>query len=370
MNMGGQELRILMEMEGLVQYGFTSVLAARPGSRIVQEARTRGLQVYTLSMRGSLDPVAVARILQIIWKEKVDLVCTHGSRDGWSAGMAARILRKKTVRSRNVANPIRSHFLGRLVYTALCDLIVTTSEFIGKGMIERGVPPERIVCVPTGVDHRRFHPDVEKGLFRKDLGISGEKPLVGMISVLRGDKGPDVFLQAAELVLKVHPDAFFTLVGDGWMRGKLETALRRSPYRDNIRLTGFRKDIPFVMADLDVLVLSAKIPEGVPQTVLQAYAMKLPVIASDVGGINEVAIHGKTALLVPPNDPQALADCILTSLNDPRGMKDRAERSHRMVLEAYTLDMFLEKMTAIYGDLALERARRRAAVKTRTGAGQ
>lgn len=370
MNMGGQELRILMEMEGLRQYGFTSVLAARPGSRIVQEARTRGLQVYTLPMTGSLDPAAVAQILQIIWKEKVDLVCTHGSRDGWSAGMAARTLRKKVVRSRNVANPIRPHFLGRLVYTVLCDLIVTTSDFIGRGMTERGVPPEKIVCVPTGVDHRRFHPDVEKGRFRKYLGISGKTPLVGMISILRGDKGPDVFLQGAGLVLKDRPGAFFALVGDGWMRGRLEAALQQSPHRDSIRLTGFRRDIPFVMADLDLLVLPAKIPEGIPQTVLQAYAMKLPVIASDVGGINEVAVHGKTALLVPPNNPQALADCILASLDDSQGMMDLAERSHRMVLETYTLDMFLNKMAAVYRNLTVENTLGGTASRAETGTGE
>lgn len=348
MNLGGQELRILAEMEGLEEYGFSSILAARPGSRIADEADRRGLKVFRVSMRGSVDPFAVIRFLGIIREEGLDLVCTHGSKDGWSAGTAARILGKKVVRSRNVANPIRSHWAGRLVYGPLCDAVVTTSEFIGKGMIKRGVPPEKILCIPTGIDLRRFHPSVEKGQFREELGVSEETPLVGMISVLRGDKGPDVFLRSAELVLEHRPHPFFTVVGDGWMRKKLEDMVAGFHHKERIRLTGFRRDIPHIMADLNLLILPARVPEGVPQTILQAHAMKIPVIASDVGGVNEAAIHDETALLVPPGNPMALAQCIERALDDPGSMRRLAEKGHEMVTSAFGLEAWLERMAHLY----------------------
>jgi glycosyltransferase involved in cell wall biosynthesis len=357
MNLGGQELRTLLEMEGLSRHGFSSLLIARPGSGIGQESKQRGLQVFEVPMRGSVDPVAVARCAGIMRNQAVHLVCTHGSKDGWSAGVAARLLGRPIVRSRNVANPIRSHLWGRLVYTALSDLIITTSQFIKAGMIARGIPETKILCVPTGVDPSRFHPDVEKGCFRKELGITGERPLVGMVSVLRGDKGPDIFLCAAEDVLKERPEVFFVLVGDGWMRTRLESMVQGSPYFGSMKLTGFRRDIPQVLADLDLLVLPARIPEGVPQTILQAHAMKVPVIASNVGGINEVALDQETAVLVPPGDARALAQSIVAVLGDPHGAGRRAENGRGMFLKAYTEDMFLHKMAAIYRSLLEHRGR-------------
>lgn len=357
MNLGGQELRTLLEMEGLCAHGFSSILIARPGSLIGGEAKRRGLKAFEIPMRGSMDPLAVARCLGIMRNEAVNLVCTHGSKDGWSAGIAARILGRPIVRSRNVANPIRSHFWGRLVYTALSDRIITTSEFIKAGMVARGIPEAKILCVPTGVDPGRFNPEVEKGHFRKELGITAEQPLVGMISVLRGDKGPDIFLCAAGEVLKTRPDAFFVLVGDGWMRARLESMVKTSAFSRSIKLTGFRRDIPHILADLDLLVLSARIPEGVPQTILQAHAMKVPVIASNVGGINEVAMDGETAILVPPGDTQALADAIVTVLGDHEGARLRAENGHRVFLESHTESMFLASMASVYRKLLQDHGR-------------
>jgi len=348
MGLGGQELRILLEMEGLEESGFMSVLAARPGSRILEEARSRGLRVFQVEMHGSLDPLAVAAFVRLIKKERVDLVNTHGSKDGWSAGIAARLLGSKVVRSRHIANPIRGHFFGRIVYGALCDRVVTTSESIKKGMVERGVPAQKIVSVPTGVDVRRFHPGVKKGILRAELGIDAKRPLVGMVSVLRGDKGPDVFVRAAEDVSHRLPDAAFVLVGDGWMRDILGEMAATPANRGRFFLTGHRMDIPQVLADLDLFVLSARAPEGVPQAVLQAHAMKVPVVTSDVGGINEVAINGRTALCVPPGEHGALADAIVALLTDrPRAM-NMAEAGYALVQECYTQDDMLNKMESIY----------------------
>lgn len=351
-HLGGQELRILMEMEGLAPRGMVSVLAARPGTGIVREAVHRGLRVHEVPMGGSVDPAAVIRFLWILKRERIDLVCAHGSKDGWSAGLAARVLGKKVVRCRHVANPIRSHFFGRLVYGPLCDRIVTTAESIRQGMVDRGIPADKIVSIPTGVDLTRFHPGVPKGGFRSELGLEPGRPLVGMISVLRGDKGPDVFIEAADRVLARRPDAFLVLVGDGWMRPRLEEMVRRSPRGECVRLMGFRRDIPRILADLDVLVLSARIPEGVPQTILQAHAMLTPVVASDVGGINEAAVHGKTALCTPPGDSKSVADAVLQVLDEPGEAMARARAGREMVVRHYTWPVTLERMRALYCQVA------------------
>jgi glycosyltransferase involved in cell wall biosynthesis len=351
-NMGGQELRILIEMEGLQHYGIESVLAAREGTSILGEASRRGLCAFALRIRSSADPRAIGRLMRIIRAERIDVVNAHGSKDGWNAAVAALLLRRKFVRSRHVANPIRTSRIARLIYGALTDRVLTTSESIRAGMVERGVDPAKIVSIPTGVDTERFHPDVPCGRFRAELGIPADAPLVGMVSVLRGDKGPDVFLEAAEQVAAQLDRAHFVLVGDGWMRSRLEESLAASPYRERIHITGHRSDIPSVMADLDVDVLSARIPEGVPQAVLQAHAMKVPVVASDVGGINEVAVPGQTALGVPAGDVEALTDAMLVCLRDRQAAAARAEAGYRLVHEGYTLPTMLKRMADFYDAVA------------------
>ncbi len=351
MNLGGQELRILLEMERMVSRGFVSALAARPGSRILDEARHRGLKAYAVEMRGSFDPLAVAKLLRIILRERIDIVNAHGSKDGWSVGIAARLSGRKVIRSRHVANPVRSHFMGRMVYGALCDRIVTTSESIKAGMVEKGVPAEKIISVPTGIDVSVFDHRREKGKYRSEFGIPSSAFLVGMVSVLRGDKGPDVFIKAAGIVLKKSDDIFFTLAGDGWMSGKIKDMVDGLKGKEKIILPGYRRDIPDIMGDLDVLCLPAKAPEGVPQVILQAHAMVVPVIASDIGGINEVAIPGKTSLSIKPGDHEELAGAILELYKNRDKAGKLASEGHRLVSEKYTLEGMLNSMEQIYRSL-------------------
>lgn len=348
MNLGGQELRVLLEMERMAGRGFESVLAARPGSRLLDEAKRRGLKAYPVKMRGSFDPLAVAELLRIILRERVDIINAHGSKDGWSAGIAARLSGRKIIRSRHIANPIRGHFLGRIVYEALCDRIVTTSESIKAGMVEKGIPSEKIISTPTGVDITLFDHKREKGKYRSELEIPQNAFLVGMVSVLRGDKGPDVFIKAAGIVLENRDDVYFTLVGDGWMSEKIKEMVSSLAHNDRIILSGYRRDIPDIMADLDVLCLPARSPEGVPQVILQAHAMKVPVIASEAGGISEVATDGKTAVTVPPGNHEALADAILGLLDDRERAHFLSLKGHKMVLDKYTLDIMLDRMEQIY----------------------
>lgn len=348
MNLGGQELRILLEMERMTGRGFASMLAARPGSRILNEANRRGLKAFAVNMRGSIDPLAVTALLRIILRERIDIVNTHGSKDGWSAGIAARLSGRNVIRSRHIANPIRNHFLGKLVYDALCDRIVTTSESIKTGMVEKGIPAGKILSIPTGVDTAVFDYKRKEGKYRSELGIPSGAFLVGMVSVLRGDKGPDIFIKAAGIALDKKDDIYFALVGDGWMAEKIRDMVSSQKHKDRIILSGYRRDIPEIMADLDLLCLPAKVPEGVPQVILQAHAMKVPVIASDIGGINEVAIPNMTSLSIPPGDHEALAAAVIELYSDREKAASLAENGYGLVLKDYTIDAMLDRMESLY----------------------
>lgn len=352
-SLGGQELRILLEMEALAKRGYESVLAARPGSPILAEAQRRGLTVRGIPMRSSFDPPSIVQLARLMRQHRINVVNAHNSKDAWNAALAARILGIPVIRARHIASRIRTGYLGRLIYGPLCDVVLTTANDISAGLVASGVSAEKIETIPTGIDPAQFAM-ASPGTLRADLGIPAGATLVGQIAVLRGDKGPEFFVQAAQKLLEEGVDAWFVLVGEGASRRRIESLLTTGGHADRIKLAGFRRDIPAILADLDLFVLAARSPEGVPQAVLQAHAARVPVVATTVGGVREVAIHGKTAWCAAPRDVAGLAMAIRKLLDDPVLAKDLSERGYRLVLESYTLDRMLDRMEELYRRLSAQ----------------
>lgn len=354
-HLGGQELRILLEMEGLREYGIESVLAARSGTPILAEAERRGLRAVAVPMHNRLDLISMAQLWRLMRRERIDVINAHGSRDAWNAFLIARLLGIPTIRARHVANPIRRHRLGQMIYGSLCDRVVTTSESIRRGLIACGVAAGKIVSVPTGVDIARFAAAKRDGRLRTEWGIPPAAPLIGMISVLRGDKGPDVFLDACDKLLDEQPDTWCVLAGDGWMRAQLEQQHATLRHRQRIVLAGYRRDIPELLAELDLLVLAAKIPEGVPQVILQAHAAHVPVVATRVGGIDEIAIEGETSFTAQPNDSASLVEAMRLALREPARAAAQASQGHALVKQSFSVTAMLQRMAAIYQELGATR---------------
>lgn len=350
-HMGGQEMRILLEMEGLRAHGIESWLAARAGTPILVEAQKRGLRTLALPLYNRLDPISMGKLWRLMRRVRIDIVNAHGSRDAWNAFLVARMLGLRTVRSRHVANPIRRHRIGQTIYGSLCDQIVTTSESIRAGLITAGIPADKIVSVPTGVDVARFVNARRSSALRHAFGIPLDAPLIGMITLLRGEKGPDIFLKACNHLLEERRNIWCALIGEGWMRPQLEQLLATLPNRRQIIMTGFRQDIPEVLAELDLSVLATRVPEGVPQAILQSHAARVPVVATAVPGIEEVAQEGVTAFTAPPGDFLALAHTISRALDDPERCRVQAERGYAMVAKNYSLDAMLRKMAHLYRTL-------------------
>lgn len=350
-SLGGQELRILLEMEALVDRGINSILVARPDTPILAEAKRRNLTAYAVPMRYNMQPSSLWQLACLIRKHRIHVVNAHNSKDAWCIAPVARALGIGVIRARHIANTVRAGWATRLLYGSLSDAIVTTSQSIRTHLIDRGTPAEKIVSIPTGIDVGRFE-RAQKGTLRSDLGIPSDAPLIGQVAVLRNDKGPETFVKAAQRAIELGSDAWFVLVGSGPAQAKIEQMLIQGGHADRIKLAGFRRDIPEVLMDLDIFVLAAHADEGVPQAILQAHAARRPVIATDRGGINEVAIADKTALVVPSRDADALAQAMLRLQNEPALGSRLAENGHQLVHDHYRLDLMLGKMERLYRDLA------------------
>lgn len=218
-------------------------------------------------------------------------------------------------------------------------------------------PPEKIVSIPTGVDMERFNPDRVKENIREELGIDQDAPLVGNISIIRTEKGYPYFLEAAQEILKVKPKTKFLIVGHEPKGDTLAQAVKRQGLEGEVIMPGLRKDIPQVLATLDVFVLSS-LREGVPQGVTQALAMEKPVVATNVGGIPEIVKNNQTGLLVPPTNSRALARAILELLEDREKAERLGRNGRKLIEEKFSQETMIEKIEDLYRELLKKRRRK------------
>ena len=347
---GGQEIRTLAEAGWTVERGWRVVLACQRGGRMAGHARAARLPCHELRMRGPWDLPAVARLAALIRRERVSLVHTHSSVDGWVAGLAARLARVPVVRTRHVSIPIRRG----TAYRLLADRVVTSGEAIRAMVLAAGVPAERVVAIPAGVRLEDFA-DREAGA-RVRAELSLVPPVIGSVAMFRGSKGHQPLLEGFARVRARRPDATLVLVGDGLRRTWAEGLARELGLASHVVFTGFRPDVPALLAAMDCFVLASTRTEGVPQSLLQAMAAGVPVVASAVGGIPEVIAPGETGLLVTPGDPEALAAGIAAVLDAPEPARRRAEAARALCAARFSHEASIARLLALYDEVLAGRA--------------
>jgi len=341
---GGQEIRIVAEARWLLDHGWRALIAGQPRSRLLEESERLGVPAVAVRMRRALDVPALLALRRLITQRDVALVHTHSSIDSWLGGVAARSCHRPVVRSRHVTIAIPRR---RALVYRLADRVISSGEAAGRVVAAAGVPAARIVPIPPGVDLARFHPAVSGAGVRAELGLP-TAPLVGLVANIRGSKGHDVFLDAAAAVLAREPAARFLIVGDGIGFADVRRRVGALGLDAAVRMTGFRRDVPEVMAALDVLVLPSIRSEAASQVIPQALAVGTPVVATDVGGSGELVRDGDTGRLVPPGSAPALARAILDCLADRGAARAMARRGQALVREHHSLDAVMTRTSAVY----------------------
>ena len=363
--LGGQEIRTLHEARWIREQGWRVIVAAQSGGKLAAQAREAGVETVAMPMRRAWDVAAVGRLVRLIRGERVSIVHTHSSIDGWLGGMAARVARVPVIRTRHVSIPIRRGW--NPVYTQLADRVVTSGEAIRALVLAAGVAPARVVAIPAGVELSNFNGGGEpsgdgtrggpgRDALLASLGLA--RPVVGSVAMFRGSKGHDHLLEAFRLLRAEVPGARLLLVGDGIRRQWVESLAREQGLGDAVVFAGFRDDVPALLAAMDCFALASTRTEGVPQSLLQAFAAGTPVVATRIGGIPEVVEDGRTGLLVQPEDPRALAAALAAVLRDGAAARERAARARRLVEERFSHRASVGRLLALYEELLGEAARR------------
>ena len=340
---GGQEIRIIGESRWLRGHGWDALIVASPGSRVLAEALAAGVPAVGVPMRHPLDPRGVVALRRLFAARRARLVHTHSSVDSWLGGLAARSLGLPVVRGRHVS--IAIHRRRALVYR-LAHRVITSGDRVKEIVVGAGIDPARVVAITAGVDIGRFHPGVSGAAVRAELKLEG--PIAGLVANIRGSKGHDVFLDAARIVLAQEPRARFVIVGDGIGFDSVRARVEALGLAGAVVMTGFRRDIPEVMAALDVLVLPSIRSEAASQVVPQALAVGTPVVASTVGGSTELIKDGDTGRLVPPGDAPALAAAIVATFRDPSGSRAMARRGQARVHAEFSFDAQMTRTAGVY----------------------
>ncbi len=343
---GGQEIRILKEALGLLKRKHKVFLAVVKGGKLADYAKKSGLIVYEVDFRRCFALSTLKKLVEIIRKEKIEVVNTHSSLDAWIGGIAARLTSCRVVRTRHLSTPVRGGLNASLLYRGLADFIVTTSSAIIPHLAQQArLPLSRFSSVPTGVEPFNIV-ETEKKSFRAQLGVDEKSTLVGTVCVVRSWKGIQDLIKAAQL-LKQHSNIKWVVIGGGYIE-------HFTPLLDpSTPLTFFgHLDEPFsAMAGLDIFVLLSTAHEGVSQASLQAAFLKKPLVATPIGGLSEICIDRVTGIVVPPSSPKKVAEAVLQLALDSEKRRVYGEAAYRLVNEKFMFKETLNQMEKIFSKM-------------------
>lgn len=350
---GGQSNRILIKCKGLAAKGHDVTLAVPKGSALEERARASRLKVFCgvyfargMRPRYLLHDVAALRAL--VRSERFDIVHTHGSQDSWAVALALLAFRPRPVVLRTKHNifPIRDHVFNRWLYGRAADGIVCISRSIlddcaAKPYLRR----ENLALIHSAVDFERFAAVQDRAL-RKEYGVE-DRFVAGVVGRLREEKGHRHLFDALPEVIRAAPDFVLLVVGAGSLEDELKSRVRALGLERQVIFTGFRQDVPRVLAALDLFV-APSVSEGLGTAILEAAAASRAIVACAVGGIPDIVRHGETGLLAAPGDPAALAKALLTFYSD-RALAQRCGQAAAAHVRAeFSEEALVEKTEAFY----------------------
>jgi glycosyltransferase involved in cell wall biosynthesis len=372
LNVGGAAQHAIILSGRMAADGFDTLLVH--GSLAESEAsledllpsRTiRHIKVPSLGRRVNLwkDVSALIRLIRIMFAERPDIVDTHMAKAGTLGRLAA--LSYNLTRSRRARCVVIHTFHGhvfegyfgpvvnRLVRLAehtlarVTDRVIAISPRQRADLVDRYrvAAADRVAMVPLGLEL-----DDLLGLQRSALaGRSGGRLVFGFVGRLVPIKDPGTLVRAFALVRQREPGARLHLVGDGELRESVQTLAATLGVADAVELLGWRQDLCAVYAGIDILVLSSR-REGTPFAVIEAMAAARPVVATDVGGVADILVDGTTGLLVPPEDPAALAEAMTRVGSDP-GLRTRLGAAGRERAALYRAERLVADMARLYREL-------------------
>lgn len=350
---GGQELRTVIEVDLLQSLGHEVIVAVSHDSKFVERSGV-GSDNFEFARISSKNFLGIQEAMRVIREVSPDLIVTHSSTDSWLFTIAKRLMRRNCglIRVRHVSAQVNQNLATKWLY-AQADFVITTSEDIRTYLIERlRLDAGRCVSIPTGVNVKRFNTVnrlSKRRLVRSDLGLSIDDHVLMMVSTLRSWKGHDFVIRA----LPSLPQNKLVVVGDGPRERHLKKLVADLDLCGRVIFVGHSDAVEDLLAASDVFLQPSLRHEGVSQSLLQAGSIGLPVIASDIGGLNEVVADRISGLLISPGSVDQIVEAVSVFQEDRELAKACARTLNLRVSECHSTDHMIKRL----GDLYLRASR-------------
>jgi glycosyltransferase involved in cell wall biosynthesis len=376
LNVGGPAIHVVNLTAGLDPHRYQSLLVAGSENEaegsMLDFALSHGVnpavipEIVTAFSLAPRDVKALSKLCRLMCKERPHIVHTHTAKAGFLGRLAARLSGVPVVVHtfhghvlHGYYGPVKNQVLRRVEQSlAWCtDRLVAVSEQVKNDLVGYGIAKaEKISVVPLGFDLEPFlNANKFRGEFRQEMGLSIEDKLVGIVGRIFPIKNHALFLESAARIAGPEPLARFIIVGDGVLRQRLENQARQLGIADRVLFTGWRSDLPRICANLDVLVVSSD-NEGTPVSAIEAMAAGCPVVATRVGGLPDLIDDYKTGRLVPPREPDALTNAVLSLLHDPQMARELGQNGRESVRHRFTIQRLLSDVDDLYTQLLAGKA--------------
>ena len=352
----GAAIQLRELAQGLRERGHHVVVATRPSPVWAEKCAAAGLPHAPLPMTTGVDLRSAWRLARLICRERIEVIHCHKGRARTQALLAGLFTRLPVlVLNRGVSFPLdRWNRLGYV--TRGVTAIVAVCESIKRGLVAARIPAAKIDVIYSGTDLARFHPGVDGSEVRRALGLALEHALVTQVGI-RSWRGNDDVLDAMVRVCQAAPHARLLFVGAPLPRIPiLHDKAETRGIGDRVFVWGQREDIPQILAGSDLVVDASYAGLGLTGSIREALAVETPVVATDLEGMPELVVEGETGLLVPPRNPEALAQAILRMLENPARAKAMARTGRKRVEARFSLAVKIERTEALYRRLLAERA--------------
>ncbi len=347
LNVGGVETGTLDLAKHLVKLGHKAVVVSN-GGKLVKELESFGVIHYQLPVhKKSIFTFfrIIPRLAEIIKKEDIDIVHARSRMPAWIAFFAARKTNRLFITTCH--GYYKKHPFSYVMGWA--KMVICPSNVIARHMIDDfSVPQERIRLIPRSVDLEKFrflNPDKKR---KEDFNIG----IIGRITPLKGHLH---FIKAMAKLARSVPRLKIWIVGEApaskeAYKEQIEVLIRRLGLWYCTQFLGTQRDIPGILANLDLLVLSTLTQEAFGRVVIEAQACGVPVIATKVGGVVDIIEDGKTGLLVPPADPSGIAEAALRIFKDKEFSRKLSVAAYEKVKLKYNVELMVKNTIKTYNE--------------------
>jgi glycosyltransferase involved in cell wall biosynthesis len=360
---GGGERVFAQIIKGLPPDKYEISLASCPGEQFHQAIGNRQVQFFPTDFSKRFNFSLVPTLSKIIKKNEIQIVHGQGARSEFSARLASRLEGNSRYVS-TIAMPVEGFDVGPIrkkIYSLLdhfserfVDRFLVVSDVLRDKMIRgHGIPAEKVVRIYNGIEVDYYlsqGQNATREKIRNEFNIGGDTLLIAAVARLVWQKGFEFLIQAIPKVLNQISRTKVLIVGEGALLHNLEALAERLAVKRHLVFAGFRGDIKEILSAIDILVIPSLV-EGFPMITLEGMAMAKPIIATRIDGIQEQIVDGKSGILIPPRDQDAIAEAILRLSTDKELAQELGLESRRRVEKEFTVERMVSETEKVYQSL-------------------